>query len=69
MEVTIIGIAILASKVAATYAVSLGVVSGMQYYHDFKMVKKTKERGGGRSGQNNHDNTISRLRREISESE
>jgi len=69
MEVTIIGIAILISKVATTYAVSLGVVSGMQYYHDFKMTKKTKERGGGRSGQSNYDSTISRLRSEISESE
>jgi len=69
MEVTIIGIAILISKVATTYAVSLGVVSGMQYYHDFKMIKKTKERGGGKSGQSNYDSKISKLRREVSEPE
>ena len=67
MEVTILGIAVLISKVAAVYGVSIGVTSGLQYYHDFKLTKKRKGRGS--NDNSDFEGTISGLKRKLSESE
>ncbi len=69
MEVTALGIAVLISKVAAVYGVSIGITSGMQYYHDFKLSKKKTRRGGGASGDSDFNNTITRLRSDLHQSE
>lgn len=69
MNVTGIGIVLLISKVAAVYGVSLGVTSGLQYYHDFKLTKKKRTGGGKNHGKGDFESKITQLRSELSQPE